>query len=84
MTKKPVRRINVTPDDLKVGGLRWLDNKFTFSFIEYKAKGDIEIILHLDFWWIEYIAEHIHKVIKHAAKKVAEARTAMKGEGHDG
>lgn len=79
MAKKRTRRINITPDDLKVGGLRWLDNKFTFTFTQYRRQGDIEVVMHLDFWWIEYMAEHLHKVIKHAADKVHDAKCYMRG-----
>ena len=60
-TTKRTRRVHITPDDLRVGGLRWVDNKFTFTFVEYRgAKGDLEVIIALDLWWSEYLAEHIH------------------------
>lgn len=79
--RKTTRRTYITPDDLKVSGLHWLDNKFTFTFIEYRApKADIEVVISLDFWWLEYLATHIHTVINHAATKVDEVRKAMRGE----
>ena len=80
MTKARVRRIYITPDELKVGGLLWLDNKLTFTFTEYRNKGDIEVVLYLDFWWIEHIAEHLHKVINYVASKVEDVRHTMRGD----
>ena len=81
MAKGKTRRVHITPDDMKVGGLQWLDNKFTFTFTQWRhPKGNIEVVIHLDFWWIEYIVEHIHKVLNHAEEKVTDIRRAMKGD----
>jgi len=80
MTKKRTRRINITPDDLEVGGLLWLGNKFTLTFTEYRSKENIEVIIRLDFWWIEHIAENLHKVINYVAGKVDDARFTMRGD----
>lgn len=79
--KLPTRRMNITPDDMKVGGLRWLDNKFTFTFHEWRCdKANLEVIIHLDFWFLEYIVEHILKVVNHAAEKIEGVRSAMRGQ----
>ena len=76
------RRMNITPDNMTVGGLRWLDNKFTFTLTQYRhPEANLEVVIHLDFWWLEYIVEHIYTVLNHAESKVTDVRNAMRG-GH--
>ena len=75
------RRVHITPDDMKVGGLRWLDSKFTFTLTEYRhPKANIEVVMHLDVWWIKYIASHIYTVIDHVQGQVNDTKRAMRGD----
>lgn len=68
------KTINIEPFNCKIQGIK--GGKFTLVFEDHNKF----IKINLENWWIEYIAEELHKVLDVNQKKIDSLRQAMQGK----
>lgn len=67
------KTINIAPWDCRAVNIS--DGKFTLIFDDHNKK----IKINLENWWIRYIAEELHKVIKENQEKLDDLKRSMCG-----
>lgn len=71
---KKRKTINIRPDDVQLE----YENQNTFVLQFYDDKKVINIEMRR--WWIKYIAECLHRVIKAEQKRLDDLKKAMAGQ----
>ena len=68
------KTINIEPNNIIATKLN-SSNKFTIQVEDYSKT----ININLEFWWVRYIAEELHKTITEAQERVNIVKRAMRG-----
>lgn len=48
--------------------------------LTFHCHGDKKVKIHMNFWWVEYLARELWKILKHQRTMLSDGENAMHGD----